>query len=70
MELSGTALGVSDMKQQSCWGVLLFFWRPHVSPVEKHRNQSLTSDGQKKHPGNKESNVQFRNKQKFKLVIT
>ncbi len=38
MELDWYCTGVSGMRQQSCWGILWFFKRPQVSPLEKQRN--------------------------------
>jgi hypothetical protein len=38
MELDWYCTGSVGMKQQSCWGVLWFFKRPQVSPLEKQIN--------------------------------
>ncbi len=38
MELNWYFTGAVGMKQQSCWGVLWFFKRLQVSPLEKQRN--------------------------------
>jgi hypothetical protein len=37
MELDWYCTGATGMKQQSCWGVLWFFKRPQVSPLERQR---------------------------------
>ncbi len=39
MELNSYCTRVSGMKQQSCWGVLWFFKKPQVSPLENQRNR-------------------------------
>jgi hypothetical protein len=39
MELNWYCTGVLGMKQQSCWGVLWFFKRPWILPLEKQRNR-------------------------------
>jgi hypothetical protein len=39
MKLDWYCTGVLGMKQQSCWGVLWFFKRPRVSPLERQRNR-------------------------------
>ncbi len=39
MELDWCCTGVLGVKQQSCYGVLLFSKRPKVSPLEKQRNR-------------------------------
>jgi hypothetical protein len=39
MELDWYNNGMLGMRQQSCWGVLWFFKRPQVNPLEKQRNQ-------------------------------
>ncbi len=39
MEINWYCTEVLGMKQQSCWGVLWFFKRSWVSPLEKQRNR-------------------------------
>jgi hypothetical protein len=39
MELDWYCTRAFGMRQQSCWGVLWFFKRPRVSPMENQRNR-------------------------------